>query len=307
MAKSAANPLLRALQHLLGRSSRGKEEPSPDSLDTAPLEPRDYAVLSAELPAKRIVAASAQSTGLERSHNEDALFLMHSKSEGQELPSDYGLFIIADGMGGHRAGEIASAISVNTVVTHLTEKIFMHLYMSNSDKDNQPIQELVEEAIEDSNINVVEKVPGGGTTLTAALLLGSHITIGHVGDSRAYICSNDDIKQLTRDHSLVERLCELGQITVEEAAIHPQRNVLYRAIGQGANLEIDISTHSVPSDSTLILCSDGLWGVVPDREMRDIIMSATDLQQACNKLVIAANNAGGPDNISVILVYFPPS
>ncbi|MBN1264404.1 MAG: serine/threonine-protein phosphatase [Anaerolineales bacterium] len=307
MAKIAANPLLRALQHLLGRSGKAGKTPAPDSLDTAPLNPQAQQILAAELPQKRIIAASAQSTGLERSHNEDSLFFMHTNSEGQELPSVFGLYIIADGMGGHRAGELASAISINTVVSHLVDKVFLHLYNSSSDTENQPLQELVREAMEDSNLNVVEKVPGGGTTLTTVLYMGNHITIGHVGDSRAYVCSKDSIKQLTRDHSLVERLCELGQITVEEAAVHPQRNVLYRAIGQGANLEIDIITHPAPQDATLILCSDGLWGVVDDHQIHKIINDAPTLQQACNDLVLAANTAGGPDNISVILVYFPPS
>jgi len=307
MAKPAANPLLRALQRLLGISDKSGKTPGPDSLDTAPLIPQAQEILAAELPQKRMLVASAQSTGLERSHNEDSLFFMHSNSQGQELPSDFGLYIIADGMGGHRAGELASAISVNTVVNYLVNQIFLQLYNSGTESENQPLQELVKEAMEDSNLNVVEKVPGGGTTLTTVVFLGSHITIGHVGDSRAYICSDDSMKQLTRDHSLVERLCELGQITVEEAAVHPQRNVLYRAIGQGANLEVDIATYPAPQDATLVLCSDGLWGVVDDEMMHRIITDAPDLQQACNDLVFAANNAGGPDNISVILVYFPPS
>ncbi len=308
MAKQPGNPILRTLQRLLGRSSKSTvKEQSPDSLDTAPLDPRNHSILSSELPEKRITVASAQSTGLERSHNEDSLFTMLTNSEGQELPANFGLFIIADGMGGHRAGEIASAISVNTVVSHLIEHTFLKLYQSNHESASKPLQDMMREAMEDANLNVVEKVPGGGTTLTTALLLGNHITIGHVGDSRTYLCSDGSIKQLTRDHSLVERLCELGQITLEEAAIHPQRNVLYRAVGQGANLEIDVATHPAPSDATLLLCSDGLWGVVSDQQMHDIIINAQNLQHACNELVVAANQAGGPDNISVVLVYFPPS
>jgi len=307
MAKSAANPLLRALQQLLGRSDKTGKPPAPDSLDTAPLNPLTHGVLAAELPSKRLTVASAQSTGLERSHNEDSLFFMHTNAEGQELPAEFGLYIVADGMGGHRAGELASAISVNTVVNNLVSEVFLHIYNSGKDRDQQPLQDLVRDAMSAANCNVVEKVPGGGTTLTTALFLGNHITVGHVGDSRAYICSRDGMKQITRDHSLVERLCELGQITIEEAAVHPQRNVLYRAIGQGDNLEVDIATHAVPQDATLLLCSDGLWGVVGDEQMHRIIKDAPSLQQACNDLVMAANNAGGPDNISVILVYFPPS
>jgi len=115
------------------------------------------------------------------------------------------------------------------------------------------------------------------------------------------------MKMLTRDHSLVERLRELGQLTREEAANHPQRNVLYRAIGQGANLEVDVFTHPAPTGGFLLVCSDGLWGVVSDEEIERIVRDAGSVQSACDQLVQAANAAGGPDNISAILVYFPPA
>jgi protein phosphatase len=152
---------------------------------------------------------------------------------------------------------------------------------------------------------VVETVPGGGTTLTVAFLLGEQMTIGHVGDSRAYVISQDRTEVITRDHSLVERLKELGQLTADEAATHPQRNVLYRAIGQGDNLEVDVFTQPVPKDGYLLLCSDGLWGEVEDSEIQRIVLEHEDLQQACEELVQAANAAGGPDNITAVLVYFP--
>ena len=105
-------------------------------------------------------------------------------------------------------------------------------------------------------------MPGGGTTLTVAVILGSQVTLGHVGDTRAYLFEENGAHVITRDHSLVKRLEELGQLTPEEAETHPQRNVLYRAIGQGANLEIDVMTHPLPSGGMLLICSDGLWGVV---------------------------------------------
>jgi protein phosphatase len=149
-------------------------------------------------------------------------------------------------------------------------------------------------------------VPGGGTTLTAAVLLGEQLTIGHVGDSRAYLVKDGTTEVITRDHSLVERLRELGQLTPDEAATHPQRNVLYRAIGQGDNLEVDVFTQPIPRGGYVLLCSDGLWGEVPDEEILRIISQSTDLQQACEELVRAANAAGGPDNITAVLVHFPP-
>ena len=157
----------------------------------------------------------------------------------------------------------------------------------------------------DANDAVVERVPGGGTTLTVVLLLGKYLTIGHVGDSRAYLISDNGLKVITRDHSLVERLRELGQLSEDEAAVHPQRNVLYRAVGQGGNLEVDVLSHPIPDSGYLLICSDGLWGVVPDPEIQSIILKAPHPQIACEQLIKAANSAGGPDNITAILVQFP--
>jgi serine/threonine protein phosphatase PrpC len=113
------------------------------------------------------------------------------------------------------------------------------------------------------------------------------------------------MKPLTRDHSLVKRLEELGQLTPEEAAIHPQRNVLYRALGQGEPFEPEVITAPVPDSGYLLICSDGLWGVVPERELGMIIKNSTTLHDACQYMVDAANEAGGPDNISAILVRLP--
>jgi serine/threonine protein phosphatase PrpC len=158
-------------------------------------------------------------------------------------------------------------------------------------------------AITEAQRAVTQTAPGSGTTLTAALVLGQQMTIGHVGDSRAYAVNPyGGGEALTRDHSLVKRLEELGQISSEEAAIHPQRNVLYRALGQGDVLEPDIFTAQFPPTGHLLLCSDGLWSVLSETNIFHIVNSSTDLQDACQELVAAANKAGGPDNISVILV-----
>ena len=252
-----------------------------------------------------IIVGTAQSAGIERSHNEDALLILTGTAVGQETLPEFGLFVVADGMGGHRAGEVASAISVRSVAQQLTEKILLALLNIEDEADVPPLQDLLREALEQANRAVVNEVPGGGTTLTAAVLLGHQVTIGHVGDSRAYIIANGTTEVITRDHSLVERLRELGQLTQEEAERHPQRNVLYRAIGQGANLEVDVVTHPAPSGGHLLLCSDGLWGVIGDEYILDIISTAPNPQEACRELVKAANAAGGPDNITAVLVKFP--
>jgi protein phosphatase len=138
------------------------------------------------------------------------------------------------------------------------------------------------------------------------LVLGKQMVVGHVGDSRIYVVDmHGNMRPLTRDHSLVKRLEELGQLTPEEAAIHPQRNVLYRALGQGEPFEPEIITAPLPQPGYLLICSDGLWGVVPEEELGQMILSASTPHQACQEMGDAANAAGGPDNITVILVRLP--
>ena len=129
------------------------------------------------------------------------------------------------------------------------------------------------------------------------------MTIAHVGDSRVYsIDGKGNLEALTRDHSLVKRLQELGQITSEEAAVHPQRNVLYRALGQGEPFEPEIITTQRPDAGGLLVCSDGLWSIVGPEVIKEIISNGSDPQETCDKLLDAANDAGGPDNISAIYV-----
>jgi serine/threonine protein phosphatase PrpC len=292
--------------NILNRIFGKKVSPAADKLDTVPFD-KPSTLLQGQIKQNRyIIVGTAQSTGLERSHNEDALFVMQGNSAGDHSLPSFGLFVVADGMGGHRAGEVASAISVRKVAHRITQETILHLFDGANSADLPPIQELVRKALEDANDAVVERVPGGGTTLTAALLLGQQVTIGHVGDSRAYLISEKESKVITRDHSLVERLRELGQLTESEAANHPQRNVLYRAIGQGANLEVDVASHPIPHDAYMLVCSDGLWGVVPDSEIQRIVLGSANPQVACETLVQAANAAGGPDNITAIIIQFPP-
>jgi protein phosphatase len=143
-----------------------------------------------------------------------------------------------------------------------------------------------------------------GTTLTAALVFGRRLYLAHVGDSRAYILAEGKLEQVTTDHSYVRRLQEAGQLTAEEAASHPQRNVLYRAVGQGDELEIDISTRPLPKRGKLILCSDGLWGLVPEPLMQEILEQDASLQHMVDTLVDFAIQAGGHDNITGVLVDF---
>jgi protein phosphatase len=279
---------------------------APDGVKTAPLDPTTVTRAQVKPLQGRILVGLAQSVGIERTHNEDSLFVLQGNAAGLETLPEFGLYVVADGMGGHRSGEVASSVSVRAVARRLCEDSILQLLAIDPLADVVPLQDLMRLALEEANQAVVDRVPGGGTTLTAVLHLGHQVTVGHVGDSRAYVVKGDEVRTITRDHSLVKRLEELGQLRPEEAEVHPQRNVLYRAIGQGANLEVDVFSLPIPRDAYLLLCSDGLWGVVPDQEIRRIVTASENPQAACERLIDSANAAGGPDNISAVLIYFPP-
>jgi protein phosphatase len=251
----------------------------------------------------QFLVASGQSVGRQRELNEDSLFTISSTIAGNTSNPPFGLFIMADGMGGHQYGEIASNTAIRTISGYIMKKFHNTLFSMPSQPMEESMQEIIQAAVMEAQRSVLREAPGSGTTVTAALVLGQQLTIAHVGDSRAYLLYNEQrMEAITRDHSLVRRLEELGQITAAEAAVHPQRNVLYRAIGQGETLESDVVTTPFPIGGYLLICSDGLWGLVSDEEMRRIVYGTPNIQRACQEMVAAANAAGGPDNISVILV-----
>ena len=254
------------------------------------------------LEPQQFIYGCGQSIGKQRDHNEDSIFALSIAIGGEKSSYPLGLYIVADGMGGHQYGEIASSAAARTLAGSLLKNFLPYLVNPSSGMD-ESLQELMRSAINDAQRAVTQAAPGSGTTLTAALVLGQQMTIGHVGDSRAYaIHQYGGGEILTRDHSLVKRLEELGQISPEEAAVHPQRNVLYRALGQGEVLEPDIFTAPFPQSGYLLLCSDGLWSVLSDSTIFTLVNAEKDLQRTCQSLVDAANEAGGPDNISVIVV-----
>jgi serine/threonine protein phosphatase PrpC len=250
----------------------------------------------------QLIVGCGQSTGRQRDHNEDSLFTFTMTLGNGTNYQPFGIFMVADGMGGHLYGEVASNVAVRTIASYLLRKFHPILADATATLD-ESLQEIMQAAVKEAQRAVVKAAPGSGTTLTAALIMGQQMTIAHVGDSRAYSIQSDGrISLLTRDHSLVRRLEELGQITPEEAIIHPQRNVLLRALGQGDFLEPDIFTSPFPQPGYLLICSDGLWGVVSDAEIFNKVSNARNIQTACQDLVEAANAAGGPDNISAVLV-----
>lgn len=257
--------------------------------------------------ARGLRVGYASDVGQLRNHNEDSLIAFQGVHLGDDASDSFGLFVVADGMGGHQAGEVASSLAARLVSREVLSQVYLsYLLDETSDADMVPLTEILSNAVEKANDLVHRKVPGGGTTLTCALILGRRAYIAHVGDSRAYLFTDCDIQQLTQDHSYVGRLIELGELSPEEAAVHPQRHVLYRAIGQGDDLGVDTYHQTLPPGSRLLLCTDGLSGSVPEEEIGRIIASASTPHEACQHLLEAANDAGGPDNITAVLIETPP-
>jgi serine/threonine protein phosphatase PrpC len=249
----------------------------------------------------------ATDVGEVRGHNEDSVFVVTSVLDGDESLPSFGLFALADGMGGHQAGEVASSLAARAVTHYITREFYLPILVRDERDTSQPsLREVLIDAVRAANDIVADRVPGGGTTLTCALVFGPRAYIAHVGDSRAYVVNEaGELEQITHDHSLVDRLVELGQLTRDEAAVHPQKNVLYRAVGQGGTLEVDTYVRTISKGEMLLLCSDGLWGMVDEAEIATIVTTSPTLQEACEKLVVAANKAGGRDNITAILVAPP--
>jgi serine/threonine protein phosphatase PrpC len=262
---------------------------------------------SGSLP--RLRAGWVSDVGMVRSHNEDAALVIIASHDGDGALPSVGLFILADGMGGHQSGEVASSLAARAVAHHITRDFYLPALIGQEPDTSRPdLRDVLVDAVRAANDDVANRVPGGGTTLTCALVLNSRAYIAHVGDSRAYIVTAEgELDQITHDHSLVDRLVELGQLTPDEAAVHPQKNVLYRAVGQGGELEVDTYMRTIGDDARLLLCSDGLWGIVDEAEMAEIVMTSSSPQTACERLVVAANEAGGRDNITAILVEPPTS
>ncbi len=303
--------MLDSVKRLFGRFFGGKAPTRPAVVEPAATAPLIAANETAPLRppignAPPIRFAHAQSVGRMRDHNEDTLLTLTSTFEGDERIPSFGIYIVADGMGGHNLGERASAVAARSIAYEVVQRVYLSLLNEDHADERAPLQEVLLNALTEANRAVGRAVNEGGTTGTVALIFNDQLIIGHVGDSRAYIITNVGIEQLTRDHSLVQRLQELGQLTAAEAAVHPQRNVLYRAIGQGEGLEVDVHSHRLAPGMKILLCSDGLWGLVNDHAILETIWKAPNLQTACNELVEAANLAGGPDNITAVLIEYSP-
>ena len=233
--------------------------------------------------------------GIKRDNNQDSLYVSENK--------DVLLYLVADGMGGHKAGEMASTMARDIIQTN---------FMGNKiklDEENN-ILKMIKSSIEEANTKIYlksledEEFKGMGTTIILAYIFENQIYIGHVGDSRAYLIRDKEITQITEDHSYVNQLLKTGSITKKEAKNHPKRNMITRAVGSSSIIEIDLIAKESNQDDILLLCSDGLTNMVGDNQILKSFKNNEDVQESCDELVKLANDKGGIDNITVIAIKF---
>ena len=266
------------------------------------------AVASIRRPATmRLRVGRHTDVGMVRDLNEDSLLVLQLDRVQRSISQPIGLFVVADGMGGHAAGDVASGLVIDTMAQKMTTEVLAPQLAGDVDSEHFDAQSWLAQAVQAANQVVhTQRLSAGtnmGTTLVAALVIGDTAFVANVGDSRAYLISADDgIQQITTDHSLVERLISLGQIKPDEARIHPQRNVIYRTVGDKEQAEIDFFVQRLNHGDLLLLCSDGLSSQIEDTEIWRLVARSQSPQEACERLVQAANQNGGEDNVTVITV-----
>lgn len=212
------------------------------------------------------------------------------------------IFAVADGMGGHQAGEIASSLAIDILKKWADE--------SKKSQTPQSIQKMLKEIVDEVNNAILKKAElrfdylGMGTTLTAFHVAGKRIFLAHIGDSRAYLIRKGKITQLTQDHTLVADMVRKGEISEELARVHPLKNILTRALGTDIRAEVDLLSEEVQPGDKILLCSDGLNSMLKDGQILAIVNETENLDDACQRLIDTANANGGEDNITVVLVEF---
>jgi PPM family protein phosphatase len=231
--------------------------------------------------------------GKMRNINQDAVYYV----DDEKLP----IYMVADGMGGHKSGEYASNLSIHVISRMYDEK---REAMASGELE---IPQFINDAFKAANEKIVkegaedETIKKMGTTLTLIIVKEGEAYIGHIGDSRAYMIRGGELTQLTHDHSLVAELLRSGSITAEEARVHPQKNVITKALGTDSDINPDIYTKELLKDDILFLCTDGLTNMIEDEDLKNKILMASELQEMCVLLTNEANELGGPDNITILM------
>lgn len=238
--------------------------------------------------------------GMVREINEDSFNVIAGK------PGQPSTFIIADGMGGHNSGEVASKMAVDFISNYLYQSPEL-ISLEKADSYDSKIPEAIKELILRANAEIFSKAQqypenfGMGTTLIVAVLFENNLYIGHVGDSRLYLISGERIERITTDHSFIEELIKNGSLKREEAVKHPKKNLITRAIGCSDELEVDTYVRRLNNDDILVLCTDGLTNMLDEEEIKDVVLGYENPEEACHELIRRANEKGGEDNITVII------
>ncbi len=266
------------------------------------------------IPSVHVSVAGRTDVGRTREHNEDT-YLVADLSTGQLCDATEAqvchvgprgsLFMVADGMGGAAAGELAAALAAETIHKHL-----IGTWTADEDTSREKFAFRVREAVEEANRKIHEyaqehpDVRGMGTTVTAAGVFGSDLYLAQIGDSRAYMIRRGVATQLTKDQSLTQRLVDAGEMTEEQAEKSERKNIILQALGPDPQVRVDLTYEELRRDDVLILCSDGLSGQVKREEFAEYAGRLTDLAELCSALIDLANSRGGPDNITVVAARF---
>ncbi len=276
---------------LLVRRSRKRSRHSPNAPTVVPHR---------ETSGLRYVWGTCTDVGRVRSNNEDSVLAMEILSSFESRLASNVLCAIADGVGGNQKGEVASKLAVQILAAKVSTSMI--------GRAETKLSEILRTAVEEANEAVIKygmehsESEGMATTIVAALIHMNIVCVANVGDSRAYLINRGEIKQLTKDDSQVQELVDSEKLTPEQARHFPGRNIITKAVGAAADIEVTTSSLSLAPGDRILLCSDGLWGAVTDTEIQKIVFELSTPQLACNKLVSLANERGGKDNVSVVIV-----
>ena len=257
------------------------------------------------LDGKRVRFAGDSNVGMKRAHNEDSFY----------LPESERLAIVADGMGGHASGEVASRMAVETISGFFkaTQEEQQLTWPFKMDKGHRYDVNRMVTAIKLANLKIHEQAQkdprchGMGTTVVSALFLDDALVVGHVGDSRLYRKRDGVFEQITEDHSLLNDYIKMKHLSADEIAAFPHKNVIVRALGMKDTVQVDVHVDAPRMGDVYLICSDGLSGMIKDEEMAEIAMSDRDLDVVCERLITTANKNGGLDNITVVAVRLEES
>lgn len=250
-----------------------------------------------------LVSGRLSHVGMVRDHNEDSVATFELQRTQLSEAQTLSLYVVADGMGGHAAGEVASGLAIQAVLRAITERLGRQ-WLDGAELGDcgAVLKEAVAEANRAVNDRARKTRTDMGTTCVAALAVGSDLFVANVGDSRCYHIGDGQIRQVSVDHSLVQRLVDAGQITADEARTHPQKNYIYRTIGDKPQVEVDLFTLTFKPGEALVLCSDGLSGMIDDAQIHRAVAEAPNPQAACERLIELANRNGGDDNVTAVVV-----